>query len=191
MQAPNSTKNSVQGKHCTLCYKFISATAPSYLCDCIQVYNPSRILRSSSHTLRLSLRNDSALATSSTSQKASHSGRRGWSQTGDLESMITNCSGSDHDASARVVLVTTPQDLNPAPPVNGRSVGAFSQAEPGEAKDGYQSAPAPAPALSPLTAMSDPSLRGRSSSLGRRSPPRVKLGVPLCRLHRSYKKGTV
>ena len=132
--------NSVQGKHCIFCYKCITVTAPSYLCDCIQVYNPSRILRSSSHTLRLSLRNDSALATSSTSQKASHSGRRGWSQTGDLESMITNCSGSDHDASARVVLVTTPQDLNPAPPVNGRSVGAFSQAEPGEAKDGYQSA---------------------------------------------------
>ena len=119
------------GKHCTLCYKCISATAPSYLCDCIQVYNPSRILRSSSHTLRLSLRNDSALATSSTSQKASHSGRRGWSQTGDLESMITNCSGSDHDASARVVLVTTPQDLNPAPPVNGRSVGAFHRRSPG------------------------------------------------------------
>ena len=34
-------------------------------------------------------RSDSALATSSTSQKASHSGRRGWSQTRDLESMIS------------------------------------------------------------------------------------------------------
>ena len=85
-------------------------------------------------------RSDSALATSSTSQKASHSGRRGRSQTRDLESMSTNCSGSDHDASARVVLVATPQDLNPAPPVNGRPVGSFSQAEPGEARDGYQSA---------------------------------------------------
>ena len=85
-------------------------------------------------------RSDSALATSSTSQKASHSGRRGGSQTRDLASMIINCSGSDHDASARVVLVTTPQDSNPAPPVNGRSVGSFSQAEPGEARNGYQSA---------------------------------------------------
>ena len=43
-------------------------------------------------------------------------------------------------SSARVVLVTAPQDLNPAPPVSGRSVGSFSQAEPGEARDGYQSA---------------------------------------------------
>ena len=86
-------------------------------------------------------RSDSALATSSTSQKASHSGRRGGSQTRDLESMSTNCSGLDHDVSARVVLVATPQDSNPAPPVNGRSVGSFSQAEPGGARDGYQSAP--------------------------------------------------
>ena len=85
-------------------------------------------------------RNDSALATSSTSHKASHSGRRGGSQTRDLESMVTDCSGSDHHASARVVLVTTPQGSNPAPPVSGRSVGSFSHAEPGEARDDYQSA---------------------------------------------------
>ena len=85
-------------------------------------------------------RSDSALAASSTSQKASHSGRRGGSQTRDLESMSTNCSGLDHDVSARVVLVATPQDSNPAPPVNGRSVGSFSQAEPGGARDGYQNA---------------------------------------------------
>ena len=85
-------------------------------------------------------RSDSALAASSTSQKASHSGRRGGSQTRDLESMSTNCSGLDHDVSARVVLVATPQDSNPAPPVNGRSVGSFSRAEPGEVGDGYQSA---------------------------------------------------
>ena len=85
-------------------------------------------------------RSDSALAASSTSQKASHSGRRGGSQTRDLESMVTDCSGSDHDVSARVVLLTTPQDSNPAPPVIGRSVGSFLHAEPGEARDGYQSA---------------------------------------------------
>ena len=85
-------------------------------------------------------RSDSALAASSTSQKASHSGRRGGSQTRDLESMIIICSGLGHDESARVVLVATPQDSNPAPPVNGRSVGSFSQAEPGGARDGYQSA---------------------------------------------------
>ena len=54
--------------------------------------------------------------------------------------MVTDCSGSDHDASARVVLVTTPQDSNPAPPVSGRSVGSFSHAEPGEARDNHQSA---------------------------------------------------
>ena len=47
--------NSVQGKHCIFCYKCITVTAPSYLCDCIQVYTPSRTLRSS-HTLSLSLR---------------------------------------------------------------------------------------------------------------------------------------
>ena len=85
-------------------------------------------------------RSDSALATSSTSQKASHSGRRGGSQTRDLESMSINCSDLDHSVSARVVLVATPQDSNPAPPVNGRSVGSFSRAEPGEVGDGYQSA---------------------------------------------------
>ena len=55
--------------------------------------------------------------------------RREPDQGRDLESMITNCSGSDHDVFARVVLVTTPQDLNPAPPVSGMSVGSFSQAE--------------------------------------------------------------
>ena len=54
--------------------------------------------------------------------------------------MVTDCSGSDHHASARVVLVTTPQGSNPAPPVSGRSVGSFSHAEPGEARDDYQSA---------------------------------------------------
>ena len=85
-------------------------------------------------------RSDSALAASSTSQKASHSGRRGGSQTRDLESMSTNCSGLDHDVSARVVLVATPQDSNPAPPVNGRSVGSFSQAGGGGGRDNYQSA---------------------------------------------------
>ena len=85
-------------------------------------------------------RSVSALATSSTSQKASHSGRRGGSLTRDLESMVINCSGSDHDASARVVLVTMPQDSNPAPPVSGGSVGSFLHAETREARDGYQSA---------------------------------------------------
>ena len=54
LQAPNPTKNYAQGKHCTLCYKCITRTAPSYLCDCIQVFTPSRTLRSS-HTLSLSL----------------------------------------------------------------------------------------------------------------------------------------
>ena len=130
-------------------------------------------------------RSDSALATSSTSQKASHSGRRGGSQTRDLESMI-NCSGSNHDASARVVLVTTPQDLNPAPPVNGRSVGSFSQAEPGEARNGYQSAQhhnaqrfhsrregAGTGTNAKLAHREErPSFKGRGFPLGRRSPGR-------------------
>ena len=38
-------------------------------------------------------RSDSALAASSTSQKASDSGRRGGSQTRDPESVVTDCSG--------------------------------------------------------------------------------------------------
>ena len=85
-------------------------------------------------------RSDSALAASSTSQKASHSGRRGGSQTRDPESMVTDCSGLDHDASARVVIVTTPQDSNPAPPVIGRSVRSLLHAEAGEARDDFQNA---------------------------------------------------
>ena len=132
-------------------------------------------------------RSDSVLATPSTSQKASHSGRRGGSQTRDLESMSTNCSGSDHSVSARVVLVAAPQDSNPAPPVNGRSVGSFSRAEPGGGRGTVTRvrstttrsvfvpavrAPAPAPTQSRLTTRSVPSFRGRGSSLGRRSPGR-------------------
>ena len=72
-------------------------------------------------------RSDSALAASSTSHKASDSGRRGGSQTRDPESVVTDCSGSDHHASARVVLVTTPHNSNPTPPVSGRSVGSFTR----------------------------------------------------------------
>ena len=72
-------------------------------------------------------RSDSALAASSTSQKASDSGRRGGSQTRDPESVVTDCSGSDHHASARVVLITTPHNSNPAPPVSGRSVRSFTR----------------------------------------------------------------
>ena len=38
----------------SLCYKFITGTAPSYLCDCLQLYTPSRTLRSASDTLSAS-----------------------------------------------------------------------------------------------------------------------------------------
>ena len=37
----------------TLCYKCITDTAPSYLCDCLQLYTPSRTLRTASDTLSL------------------------------------------------------------------------------------------------------------------------------------------
>ena len=70
LQAPNPTKNYVQGKHCTFCYKCITRTAPSYLCDCIQVYTPSRTLRSS-HTLSLSLRISHARLSTVDSQSCS------------------------------------------------------------------------------------------------------------------------
>ena len=39
----------------SLCYKFITGTAPSYLCDCLQLYTPSRTLRSSSDILSLQI----------------------------------------------------------------------------------------------------------------------------------------
>ena len=98
--------------------------------------------------------------------------------------MVTDCSGSDHDASARVVLVTTPQGSNPAPPVSGRSVGSFSHAEPGEAMDDYQSAQhhnaqrfrsrregADADAK-PAHREERPVFQGKRFSLGRRTPGR-------------------
>ena len=77
LQAPNPTKNYVQGKHCTLCYKCITVTAPSYLCDCIQVYTPSRTLRSS-HTLSLSLRISHARLSTVDSQSCSVFGPSTW-----------------------------------------------------------------------------------------------------------------
>ena len=43
----------IQCKINTLCYKCITGTAPSYLCDCLQLYTPSRTLRSASDTLGL------------------------------------------------------------------------------------------------------------------------------------------
>ena len=39
----------------SLCYKFITGTAPSYLCDCLQLYTPPRTLRSASDTLSLQI----------------------------------------------------------------------------------------------------------------------------------------
>ena len=39
----------------TLCYKCITRTAPSYLCDRLQLYTPSRTLRSASDTLSLQI----------------------------------------------------------------------------------------------------------------------------------------
>ena len=38
-----------------LCYTCITGTAPSYLCDCLQLYTPSRTLRSSFDTLSLQI----------------------------------------------------------------------------------------------------------------------------------------
>ena len=45
----------VQYKINPLCYKCITRTAPSYLCDCLQLYTPSRTLRSASDTLSLQI----------------------------------------------------------------------------------------------------------------------------------------
>ena len=39
----------------TPCYKCITGTAPSSLCDCLQLYTPSRTLRSASDTLSLQI----------------------------------------------------------------------------------------------------------------------------------------
>ena len=40
----------------TLCYKYIMGTAPSYLCDCVQLYTPSAsTVRSASNTLSLQI----------------------------------------------------------------------------------------------------------------------------------------
>ena len=43
----------IQSKINTLCYKCITGTAQSYLCDCLQLYTPSHTLRSASDTLSL------------------------------------------------------------------------------------------------------------------------------------------
>ena len=48
-----SNGNKIQHSINTLCYKCITGTAPSYLCDCLQLYTPSRTLRSASNTLSL------------------------------------------------------------------------------------------------------------------------------------------
>ena len=39
----------------SLCYNCITGTAPSYLCDCLQLYTPSRDLRSASVTFGLQI----------------------------------------------------------------------------------------------------------------------------------------
>ena len=45
----------IQYKIKTLCYKCITGTAPSFLCDRLQLYTPSRTLRSASDTLSLQI----------------------------------------------------------------------------------------------------------------------------------------
>ena len=45
----------IQYKINSLCYNCITGTAPSYLCDCLQLYTPSRTLRSASDTLSLQI----------------------------------------------------------------------------------------------------------------------------------------
>ena len=45
----------IQYKINTLCYNCITGTAPSYLCDCLQLYTPSLTLRSASDTLSLQI----------------------------------------------------------------------------------------------------------------------------------------
>ena len=45
----------IQYKINSLCYNCITGTAPSYLCDCLQLYTPSRTLRSASDTLNLQI----------------------------------------------------------------------------------------------------------------------------------------
>ena len=49
------TQQSSQYEMNTLCYTCITGTAPSYLCDCLQLYTPSRTLRSASDTLSLQI----------------------------------------------------------------------------------------------------------------------------------------
>ena len=51
--APNPTK--IQYKINTLCYKCITGTAASYLCDCLQLYTRFPTLRSASDTLSLQI----------------------------------------------------------------------------------------------------------------------------------------
>ena len=45
----------IQYKINFLCYNCITGTVPSYLCDCLQLYTPSRTLRSASDTLSLQI----------------------------------------------------------------------------------------------------------------------------------------
>ena len=48
-------KQRIQYKINTLCYKCITGTAPFYLCNCLQLYTPSRALRSASDILSLQI----------------------------------------------------------------------------------------------------------------------------------------
>ena len=50
-----SIQQRIQYKINSLCYNCIMGTAPSYLCDCLQLYTPSRTLRSASDTLGLQI----------------------------------------------------------------------------------------------------------------------------------------
>ena len=50
-----SIQQRIQYKINSLCYNCITGTAPSYLCDCLPHYTPSRTLRSASDTLSLQI----------------------------------------------------------------------------------------------------------------------------------------
>jgi hypothetical protein len=46
-------KDRITYKLCTLCHKCVNKAAPAYLCSCVQLYTPSRPLRSAADTLTL------------------------------------------------------------------------------------------------------------------------------------------
>ena len=69
-------KYRITHKLCTLCHKCVNDAAPAYLCSCVQLYAPSRSLRSASDTLIL--QTPRTKLTTAGQRAFTHSGPSAW-----------------------------------------------------------------------------------------------------------------